>query len=162
MEGGFCPKLHCCPLTAPRLLLLCLCIPCLPWLTIIWTSPLELRDGHGIWNLVPTNIKWRTWEDFCAQEPHRALLVPYSDLSSPHDKHRKPQNPVQQVSNKYMLNWTEFMKESVTLYSKSYPWICYFVIMGNFLEMQILRPQLDLGNRLCAFTRPPQDVRCPL
>lgn len=30
VEGGFCPKLHCCSLTAPRLLLLCLCIPCLP------------------------------------------------------------------------------------------------------------------------------------
>ena len=40
------------------------------------------------------------------------------------------------------------MKESVTLYSKPCPWICYFVIMGNFLEMQILRSQLDLGNRL--------------
>ena len=52
------------------------------------------------------------------------------------------------MSNKYMLNWTEFMKESVTLYSKPCPWICYFVIMGNFLEMQILRSQLDLGNRL--------------
>ena len=31
------------------LLLPCLCIPSFPWLAILWTCLLELREGHGGW-----------------------------------------------------------------------------------------------------------------
>ena len=35
--------------TVSWLLLLCLPVPSLPWLTTVWTCPLELREGHGGW-----------------------------------------------------------------------------------------------------------------
>ena len=31
------------------LLLLCFCIPSLPWLATVWVYPLELREGQGGW-----------------------------------------------------------------------------------------------------------------
>ena len=48
----------------------CLCIPSLPWLATVWTCPLELREGHGGWNLFPTNKKLGTQQ--------RKALVPGS------------------------------------------------------------------------------------
>ena len=56
------------------LLLSGLCIPSLPWLATVWTYLLELRRGHGGWNLFPTNRKWETQKNFLAQKPHRVLL----------------------------------------------------------------------------------------
>ena len=43
-EPGPCPQ-GC--TTVSWLLLLCLCIPSLPWSTAIWTCPLELREGDA-------------------------------------------------------------------------------------------------------------------
>ena len=47
----------------------CFNIPYLPWLAIVGICPLELREGHGGWSQ-ETRL-----EAFCAQEPHRVLLV---------------------------------------------------------------------------------------
>ena len=56
------------------LLLSCLCFPSLPWLATVRICPLELREGHGGWTLLPPNKKWGTLKGFHAQEPHRVLL----------------------------------------------------------------------------------------
>ena len=59
----------------PWLLLPCLWVPSLPWLATVRICPLELREGHGGWSLIPTNKKRGTQKDFRAQEPHRVLLI---------------------------------------------------------------------------------------
>ena len=51
------------------LLLLCFCIPSLPWLATVWICPLELREGLGGWSLFPTNKKWGTQRGYV---PRRA------------------------------------------------------------------------------------------
>ena len=49
------------------LLLPCLCIFSLPWLATIPICSLELRKGHGGWNLFPTNKEWRTWKAYMSR-----------------------------------------------------------------------------------------------
>ena len=41
---------------------------------MVWTYPLELKEGHGGWSLFPANKKWGTQKSFHAQEPHMILL----------------------------------------------------------------------------------------
>ena len=53
------------------LLLPCLCIPSLRWLTAIWTCPLDLREGLGGWSLFSRNKQWGTQRGLCAQIHHR-------------------------------------------------------------------------------------------
>ena len=54
----------------------CLCIPSFPWLAPIWTCSLELREiMEAEWSLFPVIKKWGTQKGFCAQEPHRVVLV---------------------------------------------------------------------------------------
>ena len=60
------------------LLLLCICIPSLPWLATVRICPVGLREGHGVWSLSPTNKKqgtglpwWRSgWESACQCRGH--------------------------------------------------------------------------------------------
>ena len=54
-----------------RLLLPCICILSLPWLTTVLTCPLELREGHEDWSLFPVIKRSIGHKDFCAQEPCR-------------------------------------------------------------------------------------------
>ena len=56
----------------PLLLYICMCS--LPWLATAWICPLELREGHSGWSLLPANKKQGAWKTFCAQEPHRVPL----------------------------------------------------------------------------------------
>ena len=51
------------------LLLLCLCIPSLPWLATIWVCHLGLREGHGVRSLFPIKTRNRG---------HRKASVPGS------------------------------------------------------------------------------------
>ena len=55
------------------LLLLCFCIPSLPWWATIWIFPLELKEGQGGWSHFPTDKKWGTWKGFV---PRRAPYGP--------------------------------------------------------------------------------------
>ena len=41
-----------------------LSISSLPWLASVWTYPLDLRESHGSWSLLPTNKKWVTEKGF--------------------------------------------------------------------------------------------------
>lgn len=41
----------------------------LPRLATVWTCPLELREGHGGWNLLPKNKKWGTQKGLCPGVP---------------------------------------------------------------------------------------------
>ena len=51
------------------LLLLCLCIPSLPWLATVKSAILELRKGHGGGSLFLTNKKWETWKASIPRSP---------------------------------------------------------------------------------------------
>ena len=53
-------------------LLTCLCI------SNCWICPLELRESHGGWSLCPTNKKWMTQKDFCAQKPCKVITQLHS------------------------------------------------------------------------------------
>ena len=46
----------------------------LAWLATLWNCPLELREGHGFWNLFPTSKNQGTQKGFHAQELHGVLL----------------------------------------------------------------------------------------
>ena len=54
-EPGPCPQ-GC--VIVSGLLFSCLCVPSLPWLATVPICPLELREGHGSWDLFPINKKW--------------------------------------------------------------------------------------------------------
>lgn len=56
-----------------QLLLPCVCILSLPRLAAVCICPLEPREGHRGWNLLPTDKKQGT-EGFRAQEPHGVLF----------------------------------------------------------------------------------------
>ena len=60
--------------TVSWLLLLCFCIPSLPWLATVWICPLELREGLGGCSPFPTNKKRGLGKDLYHGEPHRVLL----------------------------------------------------------------------------------------
>ena len=51
------------------LFLLCFCIPSLPWLTIVWIHPLELREGQGVWR---KSISYRQEKE--NREQNRSVL----------------------------------------------------------------------------------------
>ena len=56
------------------LLLLCSCLPLLPWLAVAWTCPVVLREGLGRQSLFPTNEQRGRVKDLDPGGPHRVLL----------------------------------------------------------------------------------------
>ena len=62
------------------LLLPCICILSLPWLTTVLTCPLELREGHEDWSLFPVIKRRIGHKNFCAYEPCRVLLA-FTEMS---------------------------------------------------------------------------------